>query len=83
MSALVLYATRHGTTQRVAEAIADGIRAHDIADVRSVAEAEPLSEAVTVTLRCQVWPSVSFTTMATCSPGCQLVPVSVTWLPGG
>jgi len=46
MSALVIYATRHGNSQRVAEAIADGIRAHDIADVRSVAEAEPLSEAV-------------------------------------
>ena len=46
MTALVIYATRHGTTRRVAEAIADGIRAHDIADVRSVAEAEPLSEGV-------------------------------------
>lgn len=45
MSAVVVYATRHGTTRRVAEAIADGIRVHEVADVRSVSEATPMPEA--------------------------------------
>jgi menaquinone-dependent protoporphyrinogen IX oxidase len=37
MRVLVLYATRHGTTRRVAEAIADGIRTVAPAEVRAVA----------------------------------------------
>lgn len=42
MKALVLYATRHGTTRRVAEAIATGIRTVAPADARPVAAVDTL-----------------------------------------
>ena len=45
MTAVVVYATRHGTTRRVAEAIAAGIRAVDAVEVRSVTSQAPLPDA--------------------------------------
>ena len=45
MRAIVIYATRHGTTGRVAEAIADGIRTVAAAEVRPVAAASTLPES--------------------------------------
>jgi flavodoxin len=44
MKALVLYATRHGTTRRVAEAIATGIRTVAPAEVRPVAAVDALMD---------------------------------------
>jgi flavodoxin len=44
MRTIVLFATRHGTTRRVAEAIADGARAVGTAEVRPVVAGETLAE---------------------------------------
>jgi len=46
MNALVLYATRHGNTRRVAEAIANGIRPFGGVEVRAVTDREPIPDSV-------------------------------------
>ena len=46
MNAIILYATRHGTTRRVADAIADGIRPVGRVEVRCVIAREPIPDSV-------------------------------------